>query len=183
MEKRIQANFTQEEINVLSRSSVCQFKVTAFDINKPENVKPLTEVSKTLRIPTEMSLVVKCLPLCLCQPKQERREGIMITDIQTFSCFQQCHYSTIVLLATKWKGIMGELSLSSWVECWCSRAVSCFLCDDTGGSCTIIIRPRRHLMVNLLISSVFFYFPLHPSFSNTSFSPSPKPFRFPVLFQ
>lgn len=68
--------------------------------------------------------------------------------------------------------------LSHRVECGSSRAVSCFQRDDTGGRCTVIIRPPRHLMENLPVSSSCLEFS-----SSIIFSPSPSPFRFPVFFQ
>lgn len=67
---------------------ICPFKVTAFDRNRLDDVKPLTEVSKMERIPTNMSLVVKSLPVGLCQPKQERRKGIPISYM--FSLSSSC---------------------------------------------------------------------------------------------
>lgn len=88
IEKIIQPHLDPRGNHGFIKSSVCPFKVTAFDRNKLDDVKPLTEVSEMERILTDMSLVVKSLPVGLCQPKQERRKGILISDM--FSLSSSC---------------------------------------------------------------------------------------------
>lgn len=69
--------------------------------------------------------------------------------------------------------------LSHRVECGSSRAVSFFQRDDTGGRCTVIIRPPRHLMENLPVSSSCLefsssiIFPPRPHLSDFLYSFSP----------
>lgn len=85
MEKIIQPHLDPRRNHGFIKSAVCPFKVTAFDRNKLDDVKPLTEVSKMEGIPADMSLVVKSLPVGLWQPKQGRRKGILISHMFSLS--------------------------------------------------------------------------------------------------
>lgn len=84
-----------------------------------------------------------------CWSASTRREKAWSAELKTLLV-------TIVVKST-----IRELSLLPlrFVECECSSALSCFQCDDSGGSCNIIIRPSRHLMENLpSVFLLFFYF-------------------------
>lgn len=69
--------------------------------------------------------------------------------------------------------------LSHRVECGSNKAVSYFQRDDTGGRCNVIIRPPRHLMENLPVSSSSLefsssiIFPPHLHLSDVLYSFSP----------